>query len=394
MRVELETIKEQVAPVSAAERAATREALQTLARPRLAGSDGAEEVARELRRRFQDLGYRVREIPFSFSIWPGRFGMPFAGAVYLVAVLTAALLLVSGRGLAAVLTLIALAAGVVGMAAYFRTAILRLPWGRVRTSNWIVHRPGARPRHLITAHRDSKSQGLSLELRVASIGLAGLAWAALLALAVLTALRPGWTPVAPTLLLAVPALAAGAGLLACYAANRSAGALDNASGLAALLGIARRQVPYDDVAFLVTDGEELGLAGAWAVTPLLPPLRGIINLDGLDDHGDFHLVERYGWPRRGFAPHLVAALLASAAALGIGAHRRALPLGVLVDHIAFAEAGIASLTLMRGSHRSLRRAHRPEDDLDHIDGEGASAAVALVAGALSVLRRETAEPHP
>ncbi|MBX6366081.1 MAG: M28 family peptidase, partial [Gemmatimonadetes bacterium] len=140
------------------------------------------------------------------------------------------------------------------------------------------------------------------------------------------------------------------------------------------------------VAFLITDGEELGLAGAAAVGRHLPRVHGIINLDGLDDEGDFHIIEQHGLPRRGLAPQLAAALLAAGARLGTHAERRALPVGVMVDHIPLAEAGFPAVTLMRGSARSLRRVHRPEDDAAHVSGVGAAAAVALVSGALAVLR--------
>jgi len=85
----------------------------------------------------------------------------------------------------------------------------------------------------------------------------------------------------------------------------------------------------------------------------------------------------------------VAALLASAQALGARAERRALPIGVLVDHIPFADAGIPAVTLMRGSAASLRRVHLAQDDVARLTGEGVAQAVALLAAALALLRTGT-----
>ncbi|MBI4408819.1 MAG: hypothetical protein HY561_03865, partial [Gemmatimonadetes bacterium] len=89
----------------------------------------------------------------------------------------------------------------------------------------------------------------------------------------------------------------------------------------------------------------------------------------------------------GEAPHLSTALVSAARALGHRAERRDLPLGMLVDHMAFTEAGLPAVTLMRGRIRSLLRVHRPADRADRLTGIGAAAAVAVVAGALELLRR-------
>ena len=175
-------------------------------------------------------------------------------------------------------------------------------------------------------------------------------------------------------------------MMLCWAANGSDGALDNATGLASLLAIAERAEGAEDIGFLVTDAEEMALAGAYAVAPDLPPVAGIINIDGVDDDGAFHLVEQHGFPRRGRAPHLAAALLASADVLGAEARRRDLPPGLMVEHVAYVGAGIPSLTLMRGGLGSLTRVHRPGDKARRIHGDGVALTAAVVDGALALLR--------
>lgn len=376
-----------LAHASEEERRELKAAIDALARPRLSGTPGAAECENELRDRFQALGYEVRELPFRFSSWPGRFGLPFVGALYLLGVLSASFLIFAGNGLYALGALLALLIVVAAFAGLSRHAIARLPFGRVETANWLVHRPGATPEHIMVAHRDSKSQLLSLWLRIGAIAFAPLAWVGLLVLAILELVAPSlvWTPL--LLALAAGGTLAGAGLALARADNRSPGALDNASGVAALLGIARRERDHGDVAFLVTDGEELGLAGAWAAAAQIPRVSSVINLDGLDDEGGFYLIERYPRGRvGGLAPTVAAALLTAAQRLDYAAERRRLPVGLLADHIPFARAGFQALTILRGTHRSLQRAHRPHDDKHHLRGEGVAATVALVSGALSMLR--------
>ncbi|HEY8494787.1 MAG TPA: M28 family peptidase, partial [Myxococcota bacterium] len=363
-----------VAAVALTERAEAAGALSALARPRLTGSAGAALVEQELRGRLEALGYEIREVPFEFSTWPGRWGVPAAGAVLATATAAAALLL--GRGSAGPAALVLAAAGATVLALFrsARAAIARLPWGRTRSSNWLVHQPGARPRYVVMAHRDSKSQPLPTLGRIAAGALAAGGWALTLALSGLAALDAGWGAASATIAAAGAGLAGGALLMLCGVGNHSPGALDNASGLAALLAIARAERSRADVAFLITDGEELGLAGAEALAPHLPPVEGIINLDGLDDEGPFRIAESYGWLRqRSKAPRLAAALLDAAGELGLAVERGGVPTGIMVDHVPFARAGHPAVTLMRGTFRSLLRVHRPADSVSRLTGDGVAA---------------------
>jgi Zn-dependent M28 family amino/carboxypeptidase len=188
-------------------------------------------------------------------------------------------------------------------------------------------------------------------------------------------------------LLGAIGVVAGAILVFCWVDNRSPGALDNASGVVALLGVAEREFAAGDVAFIVTDAEELGLVGARTVASQLPPSFGVINVDGLDDDGHFYLIERFGWPKkRGAAPHLAAALLSAAAKRNVEARRRDVPIGLLLDHLPIVDAGTPALTLMRGKLSSLRRVHRPADNLEHLKGSGVEESVHLLCDALAHLR--------
>jgi hypothetical protein len=321
----------------------------------MTGTETADRVERWIRRRFERLGYETRILPFTFSTLPGRFGVPAAAGVAALGALAAGGAVQAGRPFvaAAALALPALAALVAARLA--PRLVAGIPWGRLDARNLVFTRPGARPRYIVAAHRDSKSQPVSTGGRLAAGLVTGIGAAALGVLVVhgvagVTAARLGsWAGerVPPTLLGAAreilgpllaldpPALLVGVctGLAfvgavvvaLSWAGNASPGALDNATGVAAALGLAERLAERDDVAYLLTDAEELGLAGARAAAPELATLLGAINLDGLDDDGPVHLVERYGFPRRGRAPHLAAANLAAADALEVDAERHDVP---------------------------------------------------------------------
>lgn len=390
IRIRSEDIEGRVRKAGPEEQERLRQDVKVLARPRLAGSEGAAEVDADLRSRFESLGYRIRELPFDYSAWPGRFGFPLSGGLLLLGIVLGAVFLLSGDPFVSAICLLTalLLSSLVGALSY--GAIRWLPFGRARGVNWLVQREGTTPRFLLVAHRDTKSQAVSTFLRVGSIIAALAATLILFLLALLAVVAPDvlWTPL--IVIVAVVGAIGAALLMLCWAGNASPGALDNASGLAALLGLARRCREHDDVAFLVTDAEELGLIGARAVVGHLPPIVGLVNFDGLDDHGPFHLIERHGWPRaKGVAPHLAATLLAVAEALELPIDRRNLPIGLLVDHIAFVRAGLPAVTLMRGTSRSLQRVHRPSDTADRLGIDGVAAAVALVDGALALLRLPT-----
>lgn len=368
--------------------------IRALARPRMTGGPGADAVEADLRARFEALGYQVRELPFRFSMTAGRFTVSNIAAVYTLGVFVAMLLLISGLAAAAfvtlVLTLILMLAGVGYMR---RHGLENLPWGRSEATNLWIQRPGARPRYVFMAHRDSKSQFLPLSMRGPVIVIGVLAFIALAVLAFLSLAQYVGTSI--VLFTGLLAFVCGLLLVVSWAADYSPGALDNASGLATLLGIAAREKDADDVAFLITDAEELGLAGARAIALRLPPVFGVINVDGIDDEGRFIVAERFGWPRpSGLAPHLAAAILRAAASLGLDARRRDVPFGIMLDHMPIVKAGTPALTVLRGTLGSLHRIHRPADSPERLSGAGVMQCIDLLCGALRELRAGEVETRP
>ena len=365
-----------------------RELLREIARPRMTGSAGAHEVAGIIRTRLNALGYQVHDHPFTFSSLPGRFAVSLCGVLFLSGTLFAAWLLTlrhPGVALSVLTTVLLFSGGVAVLASPMADV---LPVGRITGTNMFAVRPAVRPRYIVMAHFDSKSQPLPLALRGPAIILALICWLLFTAFALFALLDPVW--IMPTVINALTVLCVISGVLLvmCWAQNNSPGALDNASGVATLIGIAER-TDYDDVAFLLTDAEEFGMLGARAIARKLDPVVGVINIDGIDDDGPYYILERFGIPRRRIAPHLAAALLTAADEMSTPARRRDVPFGIYLDHLPLAQAGLPAVSLMRGSvTKSLARVHRPHDSMQRMTGQGVEHAVELVTRALEVLHRQ------
>jgi hypothetical protein len=132
------------------------------------------------------------------------------------------------------------------------------------------------------------------------------------------------------------------------------------------------------VGVLITDAEELALAGAraWARSHV-PSIA--LNCDSVDDTGS--LVVMHSRPR----PARLLSLLAAAAS-ATGERVRVLRLipGILTDHVALSDAGWETVTLSRGDLRTLQRIHTSRDSLASMRGTG-------IAGAARVLARTATE---
>lgn len=356
-----------------------RTLLTMVSRPRMTGAGGSAEVESRIRDRFDILGYNARELPFTFSTLPGRFGLPIAGVVA-VATGVAAMMFMGRRQPLA--TLVALLIGL-ALAALPLLALergLRLPWLQVKTANLLFTRDS--PRWIIMAHRDTKSQGAPTLIRSGVLVGALVMWTTLTALATATA---AGGPLNIELVWGTAGflIMAGAALILSPSGNESPGALDNGTGLAALLALARKTPP--DVAFLVTDAEELGLAGARAAAGDLPEVEGIINLDGLDDVGPVRIAEGRQGVSRASTDALGKTLVWAARELGLGVVRRPLPPFLMVDHEPLVSAGLPALTVLKGRWRSLLRIHTPSDTADRLTGIGAARVATLILTALTGL---------
>lgn len=350
------------------------------ATPRFAGS--AEEAAARAYCAgvLRDGGWDVSVTSFEYSALPGRYGTPIGGAIAMATVLATALLAALYRSprLAAIVLAVGLLALVLFGRRMLGDGVLDLPWLRTRGENLVARRGPSAPRVWLVAHLDSKSQPVPSRTRV--LGIALLALAVMLSIAALAlTLATGSARTTLWILGIALALAGGGVVLASTVANASPGAVDNASGVAAVLAAAAELDPSALVGVLLPSAEELGLAGARAWVRAHAAERAfVLNCDGVDDQGELTLMYTRQLP----TPIADAVRRASG-----DARVRRMPPGLLLDSVAFADAGWSAATVSHGSMRTLARVHTPLDSLERLDGRAIAPVARVLARAAEALAR-------
>jgi acetylornithine deacetylase/succinyl-diaminopimelate desuccinylase-like protein len=348
-------------------------------KPRFAGSQEEAEARTLCRSELERAGFECVERPFQYSRWPGKWGVAVAAAVQ------AATIFVVARTAMHQGPLVALIAGAaLYIALLFASAdakrrwITGLPFQRASSVNLEAGRGS--PSVWLVAHLDSKSQTVPMLMRIASsIGMAAvtLVAAAVLVLSFLGGRDPSsmWRAIEiSALIVALPSML-------CWVGNQSRGAVDNATGVAAILLAAQSLSSVPDLGVLITSGEELGVAGAriWASTAR--PGIVALNCDTVDDRGDWRTMYTGAIPKRIRA----AAEAISSSTVPKPAMGRMIP-GILADSMAFADRGIESVTVSRGTLSTLARIHTRRDNSIALTGSGVAEASAL----LAALTRELA----
>ena len=350
------------------------------AEPRPAGSEAAARARAYCADALRALGFEVRERPFSYSAVVGELGTPLGGLVALAVIAGSALASVGDRaGLAIAILVIGALLLVMGGRWLARRGVLVLPFLRREGINLEAWRSGT-PGLWLVAHIDSKSQPVPLLLRAAGIMLLAVAYLAATIIAAMQRWSVGDSiPLGRWQAILIVASIGALPVLASVVGRRSAGAIDNATGVATVLDAARLLPAEVSVGVLITDAEELGLAGARAWCDGRP--AGIaLNCDGLDDAGILTLLRTS--PR---APRLERAFDHAATAEGI--RLRIIPLipGVLVDGVALGDAGWETITMSHGTLSTLRIIHTRRDSADRLRGEGAAAGARVLARAARTL---------
>ena len=229
------------------------------------------------------------------------------------------------------------------------------------------------PKLWLVAHLDSKGQTIPMLVRISGSVIQAIVAAVALgmlvyALAGVVFSARAWES------LQVAAVIAAVPTLLCWVRNDSHGALDNATGVVAVLLAARALADVRNVGVLLTSGEELGLAGArnWAVRA--PRDITALNSDTFDDSGTWRCMHTGNPPER-----LSAAVETSASRLGFNLARGRMIPGILADSIAFSDLGIEAVTLSRGTLSTLARIHTRRDNSAVLTGKGAADASRLLA---------------
>ncbi|HKW40924.1 MAG TPA: M28 family peptidase [Gemmatimonadales bacterium] len=260
-----------------------------------------------------------------------------------------------------------------------RSLLHRLGRAPLDGVNLIAVRPRARVGIWLVAHYDSKGQPLSMAARLVSAALVvvgGIELAALGLRSVMGSLHIGL----------LDACLAAAGLigLVLLAANRvtdrSAGAVDNASGVVTALAIVDALPADAAVGVIFPDAEEYGLVGARALLRERAHLlagSAVVNLDGIDDRGSTIALVHRGGP---LVDRVVAALGA----------RRVPWLPVIVDGAALGRGrrgrpgrgAREAVTIMRGDWGTARIVHTARDTPERLTLDGVRRVAQGLAAAL------------
>jgi hypothetical protein len=308
-------------------------------------------------------GFAVHEHRFEFSAVAGRYGAPAVGASSMFAITIACSLALTNDPRGALLTV---------AAAGFLIALFGMQFGRGMLDSPLAREEG---------HVDSKSQPVPILWRAAGVVvlIVGAIWFVLLVLASLAGAAVGAVALWAS---ALVALVGAAPLLASTVGDRSHGAADNGSGLAAVLAAAERVAPGASVGVVVTDAEELGLAGARAFARDEGRRAIVLNCDTVDDRGAYTLLTT-----RGTAMTTIGALRVAAEGLMPEEELRVIrhiP-GILTDALALSGAGWDAVTLARGTIATLARIHTVRDTLEAMNGDGIDGAATILARSAEAL---------
>jgi len=345
--------------------------------PRFAGSPEEAHAREVCKAELTGAGFDCREIPFDYSQFPARWGPPLSAAVQAATIIVVARMAMIGQPLAALLVGAAIVAVLVWIDTYTkRRWVTTFPAQRARSVNLEATR--GTPRVWLVAHLDSKGQTMPMLLRIAgSVALSVLmlitALLLLLALVGVDAPPGFWSG------LEIAAVWAALPGITCFVANFSAGAVDNASGVVAVVLAAQSPQAPRDLGILITSGEELGLSGARAWAESARPDIQVLNCDTVDDAGDWRCMYTGLHPDR-----LMEAARSVTQRAGERLRAGRLIPGILADNIAFADRGIPAVTLSRGTLATLGRIHTRRDNSNAVTGRGAAEASVL----LSALAKE------
>ncbi|MEO8909488.1 MAG: M28 family peptidase [Gemmatimonadaceae bacterium] len=347
--------------------------------PRFAGSPEETEARSLCRTELEHAGFECSERTFEYSQWPGRWGIPFAAAVQAATILLVARMATHDG------PLIALAVGAALYSALLlasgdakRRWIYALPVQRAAAVNLEASRGS--PTVWLVAHLDSKSQTVPMLIRIVSSIAMGLVMVVSTGVLLLS-LRDSIDLTRAWPWLQVAAIVAAIPSVFCWVRNDSPGAVDNASGVAAVLLAAASASSLRDLGVMITSGEELGLVGARVWAARAQPGITVLNCDTIDDAGGWRLMYSGARPLRiASAAETISAGTSSKLSVG-----RFIP-GILADSMAFSDRGFQAVTLSRGTLSTLARIHTRRDTSNAITGNGVAEASTL----LSALTKELA----
>lgn len=313
-------------------------------------------------------GFAVTEEDFTYSAFPGRWAVPLLGLL-----LFAWFAFVGSQAGSNPHGAVGTGVPFLLLFAALGYMIVRVtPPGRLigrRATNLVAMR-GASPPLWLVAHIDSKSQPVPMLVRIAGVVVAAVA----VVVAVAAAFVVDESQTGPLFwrMVGLAGAAASLVLMLSVVGDRSQGALDNSTGVAAALMVAAEIASNRPLGVVITSAEELGLRGARAWVGQRSGVKAqAINFDGIDDVGTLTCMAKSDSP-------LAARLKATSEAGGWRVRFRGVLPGIMVDSLALNSAGWDAVTISRGDFSTLTRIHTRGDSPDRLTGAGVAEAVEMV----------------
>ncbi len=362
--------------------------IKGLAFPRFVGSEGEKEAADYIKKEFEKTGLKVTEEDFTYSILSFKVFRKIGHLLQAILILTAAYLLRFSPVLSIILSIF-----------LFTFLCFSTRWtkflssyksiGKKKSSRNIVasnQNPDAEKKIIVMAHYDTKSQFLPMRLRIPTLILSifgGIIFSlTIIGISISAEFLAFSIPYSYFwyfgLFLSVITVL----LIFNRTRNGSPGVIDNASGVAIMLELAR-EVSDNlskklDIEFVATSAEEIGLKGAASFLKnhkkeLKNENVFLVNLDALGS-GELKYNSGYGFPTKRTSRYINGLIKETAEEQDIKINSKYVLTGLAADHMPFVENGFEATWL----RSSLSTVHTDGDNLDRINKDNLENAGVIV----------------
>lgn len=364
------------------------EQVKALSYPRFILTDGEKKAEGYIKAKMKDCGLEVTTEEFQFSFFPMEVLMRLALLLQALVIFSAAFLFDKFPAVSVALCVFVIAVLCLS-SRWNRLFEFAGRIGKKHVSHNVVGKMASekgRAAVIVSAHYDTKSQLMPISVRIPLFVISMLG-TLLLSLVLLVAgvarLLSFRIPASPLyfysgVFVSIVTLS----LLANVTGNKSDGSGDDASGIAAILALARafrEEKPKNlDLLFLATSGEEVGLFGAMGFVKAhekeMDRSRTFnINIDGIGAKRAF-FNSGYGIPVTRTSKKLNAYIQQISAERGIKMRGAYLPTGAAADHMPFVEHGFEAASI----HSVMPFVHTKKDSIERINQKNLENAIAVV----------------
>ncbi len=332
---------------------------EDLSFPRLPGTEGEEKAKEIIINLLRNIGYTPEVEEFVFSLLPAECFLKFTQVIIGLLSASAILLFNSFRSSSFLIALILIFV-IIKLTRWsvFIESLFDIRFFRRKSSNIFLKKVLRKeyPDIVFLAHYDSKSQTYPIVLRII-LNLVGIFFVIFSIMLIAVGFISGWRlPVTASFISATFSALPFILLIFNFTGNRSPGAVDNASGVAIVLELARTLREWKGGAnlyFLLTGAEELGLAGAIRFIQkhkgdFVKEKTFFINFDGIGGRGNPIITGRYGIPPFCTSVKLRSLLQEILRKKGLKFRDAYLPVGAGLDSIPIGYRGYEAVTISWG----------------------------------------------